>query len=55
MVRVADDVDGVQLQRLDEPGQRVERGQHWVSAEVVTDPEAGEFQDQTTEVLSESR
>ena len=51
--RVADDVDGVQAERIDEAHQRIQCGDHRVAAEIVTDAEAGKLQDQTPEEFGE--
>ena len=52
--RIADDVDGVQAERIDEAHQSIQCGDHRVAAEIVTDAEPGELQDQTPEEFGES-
>ena len=51
--RIADDVNGVQTQRVDEGAHGTECGDHRVAAEVVADPESGEFQHEAAEMLGE--
>ena len=51
--RVADYVDPLEPEGIDERRDRALRVEHGVTAEVVTDPEAGELQHQAVEVLGE--
>jgi hypothetical protein len=51
--RIADDVNGIEAQRVDKCAYGTECGHHRVTAEVVADAETGEFQNQATEMLGE--
>ena len=51
--RVADDVDPLQAQFVDEGHHRALRSEHRVTTEVVADAESGELQDETAKALSE--
>ncbi len=51
--RVTHDVNSFHVERVDEPHHRIQRGDHRMAAEIITDAEAGELQNQAAEELGE--